>query len=163
MKSLFSKYRHLIMYGIFGVLTTAVNIVTYYLFYNLLHVANTPSTALAWVSAVLFAFFTNKRWVFDSPSFDCATLCREIPSFFAARIATGAVDVGIMYLAVDICHQKPLLWKCLSNVIVVILNYIFSRLFVFRNGACSDGHGCSNDAGAADIRRPGFGEKDIPS
>ena len=130
-KSLFMKYKGLIMYAVFGVLTTLINIAVYYLSYNILHIPNVPSTVIAWVLAVLFAFVTNKKWVFDSKSFDKKTLQREIPAFFLARILTGVLDVVIMYLAVDVFKMNSTLWKIISNILVIILNYVASKLFVF--------------------------------
>ena len=129
---LWNKYKSLIMYVVFGALTTVVNMGAYYVSYNLLHIPNVPSTAIAWILAVAFAFVTNKLWVFDSPSFDVQTLKHEIPTFFGARIATGVLDVVIMYLAVDVAHMNPTVWKLISNVLVIIINYIASKLIIFR-------------------------------
>lgn len=129
---LWNKYKSLIMYVVFGALTTVVNMGAYYVSYNLLHIPNVPSTAIAWILAVAFAFVTNKLWVFDSPSFDAQTLKHEIPTFFGARIATGVLDVVIMYLAVDVAHMNPTVWKLISNVLVIIINYIASKLIIFR-------------------------------
>ena len=129
---LWNKYKSLIMYVVFGALTTVVNMGAYYVSYTLLHIPNVPSTAIAWILAVAFAFVTNKLWVFDSPSFDAQTLKHEIPTFFGARIATGVLDVVIMYLAVDVAHMNPTVWKLISNVLVIIINYIASKLIIFR-------------------------------
>ena len=74
----------------------------------------------------------NKIWVFESRSFDRKTLLRELWTFVAARLATGLLDMGIMYLAVDVLGGNGLVWKLISNVIVIILNYVFSKLIVFR-------------------------------
>ena len=120
------------MYAIFGGLTTVVNMVSYYLSFNVLKIPNVPSTVIAWVLAVAFAFVTNKLWVFDSPSFDAKTLKHEIPTFFGARLATGVLDVAIMYLAVDLMHWNPTVWKLISNVLVIIINYVASKLVIFR-------------------------------
>lgn len=120
------------MYVVFGALTTVVNMGAYYVSYNLLHIPNVPSAAIAWILAVAFAFVTNKLWVFDSPSFDAQTLKHEIPTFFGARIATGVLDVVIMYLAVDVAHMNPTVWKLISNVLVIIINYVASKLIIFR-------------------------------
>ena len=120
------------MYAVFGGLTTVVNMASYYLTYNILHIPNVPSTVIAWVLAVAFAFVTNKLWVFDSPSFDAQTLKHEIPTFFGARLATGVLDVVIMYLAVDVAHMNPTLWKLISNVLVIIINYAASKLIIFK-------------------------------
>ncbi len=131
-KELWTKYKSFIMYAVFGALTTVVNMAAYFLSYNVLHIPNVPSTVIAWVLAVIFAFITNKLWVFDSPSFDSQTLKHEIPTFFGARVATGILDVLIMYLAVDLAHMNPTVWKLISNVLVIIINYVASKLVIFR-------------------------------
>ena len=131
LKTILIKYRHLYMYIIFGILTTVVNFAFYYFGYNIVGLANILATILAWGVAVIFAFITNKLWVFDSKSVDKTTLMHEIPSFFGTRIATGILDVGIMYVAADLLAGNAALWKLISNVIVIILNYASSRLIIF--------------------------------
>ena len=132
LKTLFLKYKSIIAYVFFGGCTTLVNTAVYYLCYNLLGISNVVATVIAWLLAVLFAFITNKLWVFESKSFSAQVLRRELPSFFAARLLTGLLDLLIMYIAVDRLQLNALLWKLLSNVIVIILNYIASKLFVFK-------------------------------
>ena len=83
-----TKYKSLIMHAVFSGLTTVINMVSCYLSYNVLHIPNVPSTIIAWVPAVLFAFITNKLWVFDSPSFDKQTLLHEIPVFLTSSSCT---------------------------------------------------------------------------
>ena len=132
MHDLFVRYRSIIMYGIFGVLTTAVNIVSYYVTYNVIGIPNVPSTAIAWLLSVLFAFVTNKLWVFESKSLDRETVIREAVSFFACRIATGVLDVAIMFVAVDVMGWNAMLWKLVSNALVIVLNFVASKLFIFK-------------------------------
>ena len=131
MTTLFKKYKSIILYILFGALTTAVNFATYYIAFNLLWIPNVPSTVIAWVLSVAFAYITNKIWVFSSRSFDRKTIAKEIPSFLSARITTGVLDVGIMYVTVDLLHWNGAVWKLISNVIVIVLNYIASKL-IFR-------------------------------
>ena len=129
---LFKKYYSLISYAFFGVLTTVVNIVSYYLFYNILEFSNVISNCIAWFLAVVFAYITNKLFVFDSKSFKIKILIAEITSFFVCRILTGVLDVGIMYFAVDVFDLNSTLWKVISNIIVIVLNYVASKLFIFK-------------------------------
>ena len=131
MKQLFLKYRSIIMYIFFGGCTTIINLATYYLFHNVLSISNVPATIIAWLLAVIFAFVTNKLWVFDSKSWEKNVLLHELWTFFAARIATGIFDVVIMYLAVDVMNMNSTIWKLISNIIVIILNYIASKLVIF--------------------------------
>lgn len=130
-KDLFLKYKNFIAYIFFGVCTTLVNLLSYNLFYYLLCIHNIPSTALAWLLAVLFAFITNKLWVFNSKSFNPSIFFPELIKFFICRILTGILDIFIMWLAVDILDQNAMLWKLISNIIVIALNYIASKLVIF--------------------------------
>ena len=129
---LLKKYQSIIAYLVFGVLTTVVNIAAYFVFYNILGVPNVASTAIAWVIAVIFAFVTNKLWVFDSKSWASKVVLREIATFFAARALTGVMDIAIMWATVDMMHWNAMLWKIISNVLVVILNYVASKLVIFK-------------------------------
>lgn len=127
------KHRSLILYGVFGVLTTAVNVVTYCVCYYVLTIPNLASTAAAWLLAVIFAFVTNKIWVFDSKSFVLEILVHELTSFFFCRVMTGLLDMLIMYIAVDLMMWNELLWKVVSNVLVIILNFAASKLIIFKS------------------------------
>ena len=98
---LFRRYKSFIAYVFFGVCTTLVNLFCYRLFYFALGVSNVPSTVIAWLFAVLFAFVTNKLWVFESKSFAVTTLLPELVKFFICRVATGLLDVFVMWIAVD--------------------------------------------------------------
>lgn len=131
---LLSKYRRIIAYLFFGVCTTAVNVAAYYVFYAVLNVRNVPAAIIAWFLAIVFAFITNKRYVFGSRSFETKLLLRESFSFLVCRAATGIFDVLIMYAAVDLMNRNATLWKIISNVIVIILNYAASRTIVFKKG-----------------------------
>jgi len=130
----FEKYKSVISYLFFGVLTTLVNIVTYNALYYKLDVSNVKSNIVAWVLAVLFAYITNKLYVFNSRSWSPNYLVREIFLFFSARFITGLIDTAIMYLAVDIMGQEAFVWKLLTNVIVVVLNYVASKFLIFKKG-----------------------------
>ena len=131
-KELMIKYKGLIFYAVFGVLTTVINIVTYAVCYKYLGIANVPSTIIAWLVAVLFAFFTNKLYVFDSKSMESKTVVSELIKFMLARLATGGVDLLIMYYGVDVMHGPEIILKVASNIIVIILNYVLSKLVVFK-------------------------------
>ena len=129
-RKLLVKYKGVIIYGLFGVLTTVVNLITYKFF--LPRVGNVAGTVIAWFIAVTFAFITNKLWVFSSKTFVISVLAHELAFFFATRIFTGIIDVGIMYVAVDMFHRNPIVWKTISNMIVIVLNYVSSKMIVFR-------------------------------
>ena len=131
-KELIKKYKFIILYGIFGVLTTIINIGVYGLLYSVLDVSNVISNIIAWIVSVLFAFITNKIWVFESKSFDFKILMKELGSFTACRVATGVLDLGIMFVGVDLLKGPAIILKIASNIIVIILNYVMSKIFVFK-------------------------------
>ncbi len=132
LKTLFYKHRSVILYLFFGGCTTVINIVCYTTLYHYCAVSNAASTAVAWLAAVIFAFITNKTFVFQSKQTQLKKQVLEFISFFGCRILTGILDVAIMVLAVDVMHWNNLVWKFISNVIVTILNYIVSKLLVFK-------------------------------
>ena len=142
MKKIWDKIRPLInretiSYLVFGVLTTVINIVVSTLCYRFLPISqpetlNATSQVIAWIVAVLFAFVTNKLYVFQSKSMAWKLLLWEFFSFIAARLLTLGIDVGGMILLVDKLQVDYLISKVLTNVLVIILNYIFSKLFIFK-------------------------------
>ena len=131
-KDLLRKYKFIILYGIFGVLTTLINIVSYSLFYSVFGVSNVISNIIAWVISVLFAFITNKLWVFESKSFEFKLFMAELGNFTLCRLATGLLDLGIMFVGVDLLKGPAIILKVVSNIIVIILNYVMSKVFVFK-------------------------------
>ncbi len=130
--SLIKKYRDVIAYLFFGGVTTLVNLVVYYLCYEVWGVANTPSVVIAWVIAVLVAFLTNKPFVFQSHDWSPRVLAPELGSFLGCRIGTGVLELVLMYLTVDVLHFHGMLMKLLVNILVILLNYVGSKLLVFR-------------------------------
>lgn len=128
---LVSKYKGFIAYIFFGVCTTVVNVAVYYVCDQALNISTIPSTCIAWLLAVIFAFVTNKFWVFNSLSIEKKVLLHEISSFFGCRLFTGILDVAVMYVAVDLAHSNKLFWKLLSNVVVILVNYAASKLVIF--------------------------------
>lgn len=129
MKNIVQKNKEIIMYLVFGVLTTVVNIVVYYIFSNLLHMNYLFSNAMAWFLSVLFAYVTNRKYVFDSKN---NQIIKEAISFFGSRLATGIMDMVLMWFLVNFNIVNDVVAKVVVNVIVVILNYILSKLVVFK-------------------------------
>ena len=132
MKNILEKYKSVLMYLFFGVCTTGINIAVYWLFYTFLSLPNVISTILSWVISVLFAYITNKLWVFESRSFNKQVLSHDIPTVFGARLLSGLIDLGIMFVFVDIMFFPAMVVKIISNVFVVIFNYIASKLVIFK-------------------------------
>ena len=132
LKSLLNKYWDVITYLFFGVLTTAVNYLVYLPVYNLLGLSAAVSNAIAWVVAVAFAFLTNKPFVFKSHDWSAQTVVPELTKFVSCRVASGVMETLILLLTVDILHWNGNVWKLLTSVLVVILNYFGSKLLVFK-------------------------------
>ena len=131
-RSMFIKYKHIIYYLIFGLITTIVNIGTYWLCYDVMHIPNLISNFIAWITAVIVSFVTSKIWVFDSKSWEASIVISEAVKFFGARVATFLIDELIMGVGVDLLHFNGLVMKVVSGIVVVILNYVFSRIWVFK-------------------------------
>ncbi|MCI9256907.1 MAG: GtrA family protein [Acutalibacter sp.] len=127
-----AKYRELILYVVFGVLTTLVNWVSYWLLADLLHVDYMAATFIAQVLSILFAYVTNRRWVFESKVRGVKGVALEMAKFFGARGASLVLDLAAMYLGVTLLRIDDKLMKLISNGIIIAANYVFSKLFVFK-------------------------------
>lgn len=132
-KDLMTKHWDIISYLFFGVLTTIVNYVVYLPFYNLWGMSAVVSNGIAWVVAVAFAYLTNKPFVFRSHDWSAKTVIPELSKFVSCRIGSGLAETVILFLAVDLMGWNGNIWKLLTNVLVVILNYIGSKFLVFKN------------------------------
>lgn len=132
MKNLIQKFlnKETISYLIFGVLTTVVNIVVFDACNIVMDYK--PANIIAWILAVIFAYITNKLFVFESKSFAPDVLKKEVSTFLFARIVSLIVDMAFMIVAIDFLHMNQLLAKVISNVFVVVINYIFSKLVIFK-------------------------------
>lgn len=130
-RDLIVKYWDIISYLFFGVCTTIVNYMIYLPCYNLLGISATVSNMIAWVVAVAFAYLTNKPFVFKSHDWSKATVIPELTRFIGCRIGSGAAETLVLFLAVDLLGWNGNIWKLITQVMVVVLNYIGSKLLVF--------------------------------
>lgn len=133
MFSIFEKYKALILYGIFGVTTTIINVVSYALML-LIGINVQVAVVVSWLLAVIVAYLTNRVWVFNSGASTNIELLREFISFMLARLATLIVEMLIIWFGVQLLDQDPIIWKIIDNIVVIILNYVISKLIVFKNG-----------------------------
>ena len=163
MKNLFNKYREIIMYLVFGVLTTVVGFGTYFLIMagaeHLLDIPMEDETSVTyitvyviaqiiqWVAAVLFAFFTNRKWVFTDADRSEGTMGRQLVLFAGSRVASLGLDIAVTYgltllLALWITNPPVLLGfsitpgiiaKVVAAVLVIVANYVLSKIFVFKS------------------------------
>lgn len=129
---LWNRYRDVFLYLIFGVLTTAVNYAVYLPCYNLLGWSGAGSNVVAWVAAVLFAFVTNKPFVFKSNDWSPKVLWPELTKFVGCRLGSGLLETGIIFVTADLMQWNGNIWKLVTAVLVIVLNYIGSKWLVFR-------------------------------
>lgn len=131
-RALLVKYQDIISYLIFGVLTTVVNYVVYFPLYNWLHFSGTASTAIAWAVSVAFAFLTNKPFVFKSHDWSAPVVVPELTKFIGTRAGSGLIDIAIMFVTADLLSWDGNIMKLITSVLVVIINYVGSKLLVFK-------------------------------
>lgn len=131
LKELFVKYYDIISYLFFGGLTTVVNYLVYLPCYNWLHLSATVSNMIAWAVAVIFAYLTNKPFVFKSYDWSMKTVVPEFGKFLGCRIGSGLMETVIIFLTVDCLNWNGNIMKLMTSVLVIILNYIGSKLLVF--------------------------------
>lgn len=125
--------KEIFLYGIFGFLTTVISYGVYVIASNILPINTvTVPTAISWVAGVLFSYFTNRKWVFEKKHQTKKEEVKEFYSFVLSRVFSLIVDLIIMFVFVDVLHNNEYIIKILSNIVVIILNYIFSKLFVFK-------------------------------
>lgn len=131
MIALFKKYQNIIAYLFFGGLTTLINMVVFYIFDTQLGWNYQLANFIAWLLSVLFAFFTNKVWVFGSSYTTIKAFFKELWSFFFFRGLSYFMDAGIMFIGISLLHANSNLTKLIDQVVIVLLNYIFSKFFIF--------------------------------
>ena len=131
--NIYNQFKEQILYIVFGVLTTAINIIAFFVCSRLMNLGLIPSNIIAWILSVLFAFVTNKIYVFNSKNYNFSVVLRELIDFIISRGATGILDLGLMYLFVSVIGIEDMISKIVINIIVIILNYILSKLYVFKN------------------------------
>ena len=134
LRGLYQKYREVIMYLIFGVLTTVVALAIYYgLVYTIIDPQNgfllQIANFISWFGALIFAYVTNRKFVFQSHE---TNKVKEALSFAGARLVTLFMDMAIMFIGVTLLHGNDKIIKLISQVVVIVANYIFSKIFVFR-------------------------------
>ena len=129
------KYKQFLLYALFGGLTFVVSVMSYGFFCTLLAFNELFSNLLSWILAVSFAFFTNRIWVFQSPTNTSIEFFHQLLKFFSSRLATLGVEEIILLLFVTIMHLPNMLVKIAAQIIVIILNYILSKKVIFTSKA----------------------------
>lgn len=125
------KYYSLIFYIFLGIVTTIINISTYLLLLSV-NLNNHISVVISWFLSVVFAYVSNKLWVFDSNFIFNNGLVIEFYLFLLTRITTLFLEMIIIWYGVQYLCQSPVVWKFIDNVFVMIINYLISKLIIFR-------------------------------
>lgn len=141
-KDLLKKYKEIILYVLFGGLTTVVNYIIYFTCTKALHIGWSPATLFAWIGAVLFAYVTNRIWVFESRAKGFSAVFFEFVKFIGARLLSLGLEWLTLKLLIDILHMDLWAWrdlplgefvaKTIAQILVIIANYVFSKWIVFR-------------------------------
>lgn len=137
-KTMYRKYEEAVNYLFFGFLAFLVNMIAYAAAAKVLGADNEKvmlvliATSFAWIVAVLFAYWTNRTFVFKSKITDKAGVSKEFFTFVGARVVTGVMELAIMYIMVDIADIDDMIAKFVCNIIVIVSNYVFSKLWVFK-------------------------------
>ena len=129
---IYKKYEEIINYLIMGVLTTLVSIVSYFIFAKVVGINYLVSNIISWIISVAFAYITNKIFVFKNNVKEKKQVFIQIYQFVKFRLLSLVIDVLLMYLFVEIIKMDDMIAKVINQVIVIVLNYVFSKLFVFK-------------------------------
>ena len=135
MKELYEKYIKphidIVAYVFWGVVTTVVNLAVYHLCFNVLHFEYYSSSVISWIAAVAVAYLTNRKWVFHSKAHGAKEIFLEIVKFVASRLATLVMEMVLLFLGRDILHLDENLTKYVATFLVIVLNYVLGKFFVF--------------------------------
>ena len=122
----------LVAYLFAGVATTVVNYVVYYIATRVFGLTTMPGTWVAWALAVAFGYVVNKIFVFKTHCPDMAALVREAVGFVTMRLMSLGAETVLMFLTVEVLHLNDLVMKLVINIVVIVLNYVFSKLIIFK-------------------------------
>ncbi len=128
----YRKHEEGINYLIFGFLAFVLNYVLYFLFASMLQMHYMAATALSWLLTVVFAYWTNRTFVFKSQNKGAQSLGKEFIAFIGARVATEVMELAMMYIMVDIAGLNEYISKFVCQVIVILANYFLSKLWIFK-------------------------------
>lgn len=132
LRQVLEKYGDILSYLFFGVLTTVVNYLVYLPCYNYLNLSAAVSNVIAWAAAVVFAYLTNKPFVFKSHDWSAKTVVPELTKFVGGRLFSGGLETAVIFITVDLLLWNGNVMKLITSVLVVIVNYVISKLLVFR-------------------------------
>ena len=129
---LYKKHEEGLNYLIFGFLAFVVNYVLYFLFADTLSMHYMAATAISWVLTVVFAYWTNRTFVFKSQNKDFSAIVKEFVAFIGARVATGVLEIVLMYVMVDMLVINDKISKLVCQTVVILANYVLSKIWIFK-------------------------------
>lgn len=130
--SIYKKYKEPLLYIFFGGLTTVISIGVFAFFSYVVYLDEITANTISWICAVLFAYVTNRIWVFHSAAAGLASIIREMIAFFGGRLLTLLFETSMMLVFVTFLHQNKMLVKIIATIFVMVLNYIISKVYIFR-------------------------------
>lgn len=133
-KNIYLKNKEIINYLIFGILTTIINLITYYILLLTILNPNNPielqsANIIAWITSVTFSYITNKKYVFNTTN---TKILKEIFKFYTSRLTTLFIEIILMHILVTILKLNDKIIKLLISIIIILLNYILNKLLVFK-------------------------------
>ena len=131
-KAVVQKYRDMIVYLFFGILTTVVDYLVFLPCYQWIGLSATVSNIISWSVAVTFAYLTNKPFVFRNHDWSAKAVLPELGKFVGCRIGTGAIETTVLFISVDMLHWKGVVMKVVASVMVVSINYFASKWLIFK-------------------------------
>lgn len=130
---MYKKHEEGINYLIFGFLAFVLNYVLYWVFESLMNLHYMAATALSWVLTVVFAYWTNRTFVFKSQNRELQSVGKEFISFIGARVATEVLELVLMYVMVDCMHGNEYIAKLIGQTLVILTNYVLSKIWIFKD------------------------------
>ena len=132
-RGMYKKHEEGINYLIFGFLAFVLNYILYFIFADTIAMHYMAATVLSWVLTVVFAYWTNRTFVFKSKNKEAVSVVREFASFIGARVATEVLEIALMYVLVDICSINDKISKLVCQAIVILANYVLSKIWIFKD------------------------------
>lgn len=132
---LYKKHEEGINYLIFGFLAFVLNYILYFLFADAIGIHYMAATGLSWVLTVVFAYWTNRTFVFKSKNKEAGAVWKEFVSFIGARVATEVLELVLMYVMVDVAGINDKIAKFVCQVLVILANYVLSKIWIFKDNS----------------------------
>ena len=131
-QSFYKKYKEILLYLFFGGLTMIVSIVSYAICNLVFGIDVLVANIISWLLAVMFSFYTNRIWVFQASTNSISGFLKQMVSFYSGRVVTLIIEEIILFIFITYLQYNSMVVKIIAQVVVVILNYVISKLWVFK-------------------------------